>query len=69
MGLRPTLPMEGDSLILGNDLAEEKVIPNLQVVMMKKADGDAEATSHIFPSCAVTRVMVREMNKMQSEDR
>ena len=27
VGLRPTLPIEGVSLILGNDLAGEKVIP------------------------------------------
>ena len=29
VGLRPTLPIEGVSLILGNDLAGEKVIPEL----------------------------------------
>ena len=72
VGLRPTLPIEGVSLILGNDLAGEKVIPDLQVVteqeVMKKADGDTEATSHIFPSCAVTRAMTREMKKTESED-
>ena len=49
VGLRPTLPMEGVSLILGNDLAGERVIPDLQVVteqeVMKKVDGDVEATS------------------------
>ena len=67
VGLRPTLAIEGVSLILGNDLVGEKVIPDLQVVIeqevMKKADGDTEATSHIFPSCAVTRAMAREMKK------
>ena len=72
MGLHPTLPIEGVLLILGNDLAGEKVIPDLQVVteqeVMKKADGDTEATSHIFPSCAVTRAMAREMKKTESED-
>ena len=36
--------------------------------MMKEANGDAEATSHIFPSCAVTRAMTRERNKTESED-
>ena len=72
VGLRPTLPIQGVSLILGNDLAGEKVIPDLQVVteqeVIKKADGDTEATSHIFPSCAVTRAMAREMKKTESED-
>ena len=59
--LRPTLPMEGFLLILENDLVGEKVTPNLQVVteqkVMKKVDGDVEATSHIFPFCAVTRAI------------
>ena len=31
--LRPILPMEGVSLILGNDLVGERVIPDLQVVI------------------------------------
>ena len=71
MGLRPTLPMEGVSLILGNDLAGERVMPDLQVVTeqeVMKVDGDAEATSHIFPACTVTRAMAKEMNKTESED-
>ena len=71
VGLRPTLPMEGVLLILGNDLAGERVITDLQVVIeqeMKKVDGDVEATSHIFPACTVTRAMAKEMNKTESED-
>ena len=65
MGLRPTLPIEGVSLILGNDLAGEKVIPELQVIsnptVTKEVDGDAEIVSQVFPSCAVTRAKAREM--------
>ena len=34
--LRPTLPVEGISLIIGNDLAGSKVMPDLQV--MKNPD-------------------------------
>ena len=65
VGLRPTLPIEGVSLILGNDLAGEKVIPELQVIsnptVTKEVDGDAEIVSQVFPSCAVTRAKAREM--------
>ena len=72
VGLCPMLPMEGVSLILGNDLAGERVIPDLQVVteqeVMKKVDGDVEATSHFFPACAMTMAMAKEMNKTESED-
>ena len=32
VGLHPTPPMEDVSLVLGNDLAGDKVIPGLQVV-------------------------------------
>lgn len=66
------LPMEGVLLILGNDLAGERVIPDLQVVtkqeVRKEVEGNVEATSHIFPACVVTRAMAKEMNKTESED-
>ena len=72
VGLRPTLPMEGVSFILGNDLAGDKVIPELQVVtdpeVMEEVDCDVETTSHVFPSCAVTRAMAREMAQKDCED-
>ena len=32
VGIRPTFPVGGISLILGNDLADSKVIPDLQVL-------------------------------------
>ena len=58
MGLCPTLPMAGVSLILGNDLAGEKVMPELLVIshpmIVKEADNDSETNAHVFPSCAVT---------------
>ena len=33
VGIHPTLPILGVSLILGNDLAGEKVVPDLQVMI------------------------------------
>ena len=52
VGLRHTLPIEGVSLILGNDLARKKVIPELLVVteqeVMKEVDYDTKTTSSIF---------------------
>ena len=54
VGLCPTLPIEGVALILGNDLAGKRVIPELQVVteqeIMKEGSHDVEAISLIFPS-------------------
>lgn len=72
VGLYPTLTIEGVPLILGNGLAGEKVIPELQVVTeqeaMKEVDHDAGTTLNIFPSCAVTGAMVREINNKNPED-
>ena len=65
VGLRPTLPMAGVSLILGNDLAGEKVMPELLVIsdpmIVNEADNDIETNAHVFPSCAVTRAKAREL--------
>ena len=36
VGIRPTLPVKGVSLILGNDLAGSKVLPDLQLVTHSK---------------------------------
>ena len=72
VGLRPTLPIEGVSLILGNYLAGEKVVPELQIVTepegIKEVDCDDETAASIFPSCAVTRAMTRRMNNEDLED-
>ena len=65
VGLRPTLPMAGVSLILGNDLAGEKVMPELLVISdpmkAKEADSSTEINVQVFPSCAVTRAKAREL--------
>ena len=65
VGLRPTLPMAGVSLILGNDLAGEKVMPELLVISdpmkAKEADSSIEINTQVFPSCAVTRAKAREL--------
>ena len=65
VGLLPTLPMAGVSLILGNNLAGEKVMPELLVfsdpIIVKEADNDGETNANVFPSCAVTRAIAREL--------
>ena len=63
VGVCPTLPIPGVSLILGNDLAGEKVIPDLQVMnendSMSTADMCVDDTSEVFSSCAITRAMAK----------
>ena len=63
VGIRPTLPVEGISLILGNDLAGGRVQPDPQVISdvsnvlcLTSADDGLGKT---FPACVVTRAAAR----------
>ncbi|CAC5364330.1 unnamed protein product [Mytilus coruscus] len=64
--VRPNLPVEGVSLLLGNDLARNKVVAEPIVtsepdVDVKSSEDDAE----LYPPCGVTTAMAR---KQQNED-
>ena len=61
VGLRPSLPVPGVSLILGNDIAGGKVEANPCVSDTPSCDvsDPAEAVTELFPSCAVTRAMAK----------
>ncbi|VDI40661.1 Hypothetical predicted protein, partial [Mytilus galloprovincialis] len=66
VGVRPNLPVEGVTLLLGNDLARNKVVAepivtSEPVVDVKLPEDDAE----LYPACVVTRAMAR---KQQDED-
>ncbi|XP_073715771.1 uncharacterized protein [Misgurnus anguillicaudatus] len=61
VGLRSRLPVEGVSLILGNDLAGAKVFPH--PIVAKTPVCDAELASQFpstFSACAVTRAQARK---------
>ena len=61
IGMRPSLPVEGISLILGNDLAGERVMVDPRVVEKPRDDENtgrlAEKFPGIFPASVVTRSM------------
>ena len=61
IGMRPSLPVEGILIILGNDLAGEKVMVDPRVVEKPRDDEKterlAEKFSGIFPASVVTRSM------------
>ena len=59
VGIRPTLPVKGVSLILGNDLAGSKVLPDLQVVSDPDLWQVGDEPDRVFPACAVTRAEAR----------
>ena len=71
VGVRLTLPIPGVSLILENDLAKGKVIPDLQVMnehySMSAADMCVDNTPE-FSSRAITRAMARHTRDEESTE-
>ena len=57
IGMRPSLPVEGISLILGNDLAGERVMIDPKVVEKPRDDEKTERLAGIFHASVVTRSM------------
>ena len=72
--MRPSLPVEGISLILGNDLAGEKVMVDPRVVEKPRDDENTERLAEkfpgIFPASVVTRSMKakKEVIKEQGKE-
>ncbi len=63
LGVRTELPVDGVSLILGNDLAGGKVFPSPVVVDTPDLSPDSDIAAcfpSVFPACAVTRAQTRK---------
>ncbi|KAJ8023244.1 hypothetical protein HOLleu_35604 [Holothuria leucospilota] len=65
VGVRPTLPVKGISLLLGNDLAGGKVVANA-ILTDKPCDYNnterlEKEFPNLFPACAVTRAMSQKL--------
>ena len=61
IGTRPSLPVEGISLILGNDLAGEKVMVDPRVVEKPRDDEKTERLAEKFPGIFPASVVTRSM--------
>ena len=61
IGMRPSLPVEGISLILGNDLAGEKVMVDPRVVEKPRDDKNTERLAEKFPGIFPAPVVTRSM--------
>ena len=61
IGMRPSLPVEGISLILGNDLAGEKVMVDPRVVEKPRDDEKTEKLAEKFPGIFPASVVTRSM--------
>ncbi|VDI79471.1 Hypothetical predicted protein [Mytilus galloprovincialis] len=64
VGVRPNLPVEGVTLLLGNDLARNKVVAEPIVTSEPVVDVKLPE-DELYPACVVTRAMAR---KQQDED-
>ena len=64
VGIRQTLPFKGVHLLLGNDLAGDKVVVNPLVTDMpcmdQSPDPIEQEISDLYPSCAVTKAMAKK---------
>ena len=71
MGVRPSLPVKGVSLILGNDLAGSKVRSNVHVVNSTQqvlcSPPIADEPSDVFPACVVTRAAARRAQEQETD--
>ena len=61
IGMRPSLPVEGISLILGNDLAGERVMVDPRVVEKPRDDEETERLAEKFPGIFPASVVTRSM--------
>ena len=64
VGIRKTLPFNGVHLLLGNDLAGDKVVVNQLVTdfpcMDRSLDPIERELPDLDPSCAITRAMAKK---------
>ena len=72
VGVRPSLPFPGVHLLLGNDLAGDKVVVNPLVTDTPSLDQTPDPIEQeipdLYPSCAVTRAMAKKDIKNETQD-
>ena len=71
VGVRAKFPIEGVSLLLGNDLAGGKLLINPEVIavpLLTKSDNLAAEYPNVFTICAVTRAMAERQELPQTEE-
>ena len=67
VGIRPSLPFKGVHLLLGNDLAGDKVVVDPLLTSTPCVDQPPDPIEQeipdFYPSCAVTRAMAKKANQ------
>ena len=71
VGIQPSLPFEGVHLILGNDLAGDKVVVNAVVTekpcLEQSPDPVEKEIPGLYPACVVTRAMSKKKENSDDE--
>ena len=71
VGIRPSLPFKGVHLLLGNDLAGDKVVVNPLLTNIPCIDQPPDPIEQeipdLYPSCAVTRAMAKKAKQIDVE--
>ena len=71
VGVQPTLPFDGVHLILGNDLAGDKVVINAVVTEKPSSEKSPDPVEKIipglYPACVVTRAMSKKWKTSDEE--
>ena len=71
VGIRQTLPFKGVLLLLGNDLAGDKVVVNPLVTgtpcMDQSTDPIEQKLPDLYPSCAVTTNMAKKATLTENQ--
>ena len=72
VGIKPSLPFKGISLLLGNGLTGDKVVTGLILIdkpcFDQNSDFIEEECPDVYPSCVVTRAMARAKNDSTQND-
>lgn len=67
MSVCPELPIEGVGLLLGNDIADGKVTPSLEVLSTPQRHNPSQERSELpglFPACVVTRAQASNKKRL-----
>ncbi len=64
----PVLPINGVTLLMGNDIAGGKVTPALEVLDIPQCTETVQPSHNLFPSCVITRAQARRSNSISLSD-
>lgn len=68
VGVRPSLPVDGVTMLLGNDLARNKVVVEPIVTYNPEVTPDFSEDTELYPACVMTRAMEKRKQDPESHE-